>query len=85
VSDTLPDAGRGLKGKTSSRCAQIVIVGEILWNLLQNAEEFAADWPGCTPMHNNDGTTQPGSAAIAVRIQMFRKNSRFSATNEGRE
>ena len=40
VSDTLPDADWRLKGKTSLRCAEIVIVGKILWNFLQNAEQF---------------------------------------------
>jgi hypothetical protein len=40
VSDTLPDAMASLKGKPSRRCAEIVIVGELLWNFLQNPEEF---------------------------------------------
>jgi hypothetical protein len=40
VSDTLPDAIKALKRKTKLRCAEIVIVVELLWNLLQNAEEF---------------------------------------------
>jgi hypothetical protein len=40
VSDTLPDATTALKGKTMLRCAEIVIVLELLWNLLQNPEGF---------------------------------------------
>jgi hypothetical protein len=40
VSDTLPDAITALKHKTKLRCAEIVIVVELLWNLSQNPEEF---------------------------------------------
>jgi hypothetical protein len=43
VSDTLPDAKTVLKRKQVRRCAEIVIVMELLWNLLQNPEQFAAD------------------------------------------
>ena len=43
VSDTLPDAMNALKSKEVRRCAEIVIVMELLWKFLENVEYFAAD------------------------------------------
>ncbi|HEX9119410.1 MAG TPA: hypothetical protein VF840_02620 [Terriglobales bacterium] len=39
VSDTLPDAMKTLKSKTKLRCAEIVIVMELLWNFSEKPEE----------------------------------------------
>jgi hypothetical protein len=40
VSDTLPDAMQTLKSKKVRRCAEIVIVMELLWTFLEKPEEF---------------------------------------------
>jgi hypothetical protein len=50
VSDTLPDAITALKSKTKLRCAEIVIVMELLWNCSENPEEF---YRGSTLMNAN--------------------------------
>ncbi|MBZ5513197.1 MAG: hypothetical protein LAN70_18775 [Acidobacteriia bacterium] len=40
VCDTLPDAMQTLKRKTKLRCAEIVIVRELLWKFLEKPEVF---------------------------------------------
>jgi hypothetical protein len=45
VSDTLPDAMKMLKSKTRLRCAEIVIVGDLLWMGLEIAGEIQEPQP----------------------------------------
>jgi hypothetical protein len=40
VSDTLPELMTPLKSKPELRCAEIVIVRELLWKFLENPEVF---------------------------------------------